>query len=813
MSSGMRFRFTLAFVGLAIGPLIVAGLVINRLSFNLLEQQSLSSQKKTAEAVGSKIKHFIEDRTNDLKMLNEVHRLGTISSQEQYNLLSKILFIERIFQEFTLLDENGNERIRLSRSRVFLEAELKNRSHEEEYIYPIDRHEIYYGSIQFDKTISEPLLTVSIPLCDKRTGEIVSILIAELRFKGIWEILARTDLPDESDVYVVDSGGYVIAHRNPTLVLSGTRIDLPKEDGRAVGLKDDIAFISQKTLRFGEQEFTIVAEQSVFSALRLALLNRRISYVVIFIALISALFVSVLITPYLLNPVKKLLKAVRLVGEGNLSQEVEILNINKKMFLQRMWLLLIRKLSIAIQKLKGKKYEVDMSLNELDEIGELAHSFNLMIRRLRDRERTIQEQQIALKAAHKELEDKVRERTSKLVKANLQLEREISERKRIEEELLKSQKLESLGVLAGGIAHDFNNILMAILGNISIAKMSVRDTEKLSRILDQAEKATQRASSLTHQLLTFSKGGTPVKELIKIDEVLRESAGFALRGSNISCEFELPDNLRPLIADKGQITQVIHNLIINAKQAMLNGGNIRIYAEYKMIYSEYHLPVPDGEYMMFAIEDHGVGIPMEHITQIFDPYFTTKGNGSGLGLATSYSIVKKHNGHIAVESKEGEGTTFFVYLPISYEESHTEINEQESTIPGTGRILIMDDEKPVREVLGNMLIELGYTVEFAQNGEEAVEQYSQAKESGQRFDAVILDLTVKKGMGGKESIEKLINIDPETKGIVSSGYSNDPIMSHYKDHGFVGVITKPYRLQELSVIMHDVLTTSIKNIL
>jgi PAS domain S-box-containing protein len=387
--------------------------------------------------------------------------------------------------------------------------------------------------------------------------------------------------------------------------------------------------------------------------------------------------------------------------------------------------------------------------------------------------------------------------------------RDITEKHKIEEDLLRIDKLESVGVLAGGIAHDFNNILSVILGNISLAKIYVKaDDERLQKRFSDAELAILRAKDLTQQLLTFSRGGSPIKKTSAIQSVLKASCRFAVTGSNIQCEFDLPNDLLPVDIDAGQINQVIHNLVINAQQAMPDGGTIHIKAE-NIVSSEkmakQGLVVNEGEYVRIAIQDSGVGIPSESLGKIFDPYFTTKEQGSGLGLATSHSIIKKHGGYITAESAPGKGTTFYIYLPAAGRSDESRQGVGKPASHGKGKILIMDDEDMIREITGELLLNLGYQVEFAKNGNEAIVMYREALDLEKPFDAVILDLTIPGGMGGKETIKELLKIDPNIRAIVSSGYSNDPIMAEFKDHGFGGVIIKPYRLAELSQTLHDVL--------
>ena len=394
------------------------------------------------------------------------------------------------------------------------------------------------------------------------------------------------------------------------------------------------------------------------------------------------------------------------------------------------------------------------------------------------------------------------ERQAEVVLAN-----DVTDRIRMEEERLRAQKLESLGILAGGIAHDFNNLLTSILGNISLARLDTQDDGPAHKRLDEAEKASLRARDLTQQLLTFSKGGEPVKKSVRIGDLVRESAGFALRGSRTRCEFTLPEDLWDVEADEGQISQVINNLVINADQAMPEGGVIAAKCENVTVKPGDAPPLPAGDYAMFSIMDHGIGISAEHLPRIFDPYFTTKQKGSGLGLATSYSIVKRHGGHMAVDSVLGSGSIFRVYLPSSGKAPASRPRTDIGIIRGSGRVLIMDDEAMILEVASQMLTNLGYQVETAQDGATAVEAYMAAKQSGRPFGLVIMDLTIPGGMGGKDLIKKLHELDPDVRAVVSSGYSNDPIMAEYERYGFSGVMSKPYSLRTMGETVVRVMTS------
>ena len=383
---------------------------------------------------------------------------------------------------------------------------------------------------------------------------------------------------------------------------------------------------------------------------------------------------------------------------------------------------------------------------------------------------------------------------------------DISERKKMEEEMQKTEKLESLGLLAGGIAHDFNNILAAILVNISLARMYAEKDEKAVERLRDAEKAVSRAQNLTQQLLTFSMGGAPIKSLSSIEELLRDTAEFALSGSNVKCEFNLQPNLWDARLDRGQVSQVMQNLIMNAEQAMPEGGAISIKAENEVLEEDEIPPLKEGKYIKIFIADNGIGIPADHLDKIFDPFFTTKQKGSGLGLSTAYSIIKNHSGLLTVESTLGKGTVFCVYLPSSRERTvKSEKSGYDTTSTVTGRILLMDDEEMILEGTGRLLRKFGYTVVTVYDGEAALDTYKEAGRSGRPFDAVILDLIVPGGMGGKETIQELQKIDPNVKAVVSSGYSTDAIMANHEEYGFAAAVSKPYKARELGRVLKQIL--------
>jgi len=373
----------------------------------------------------------------------------------------------------------------------------------------------------------------------------------------------------------------------------------------------------------------------------------------------------------------------------------------------------------------------------------------------------------------------------------------IDERRRAEAAMQRAERLESLSVLAGGIAHDFNNLLLGILGHIDLARRTLSHDSRAMPYLEEALAVSGRATALTEQLLTFAKGGAPRKETVSLREIIDRVTRFALSGSNVACNLSLPEDLWACEADEDQLTRAIENVVINARQAMPSGGTLAISARNVPTSDRLPPPLQSGQYVKVDVVDHGSGIP-EHIrAHIFDPFFTTKPRGSGLGLATAFSILKRHGGHIDVASTLGEGSTFTLYIPSTARTSESATHRTATVASRPHAVLVMDDDPIVRQVAAEMLRSAGHLVSLAEDGEQAVEIYRSAEAEGRPFDVVILDLTVPGGMGGAQAIGELLALDPSARVVASSGYSADPIMSDPEKYGFIDSLAKPYECDGL----------------
>ena len=383
--------------------------------------------------------------------------------------------------------------------------------------------------------------------------------------------------------------------------------------------------------------------------------------------------------------------------------------------------------------------------------------------------------------------------------------RDVTVERQLEHELQNARRLEGIGLLAGGIAHDFNNMLALILASTSLVRERIPRTSTAHQMLGEVEEAVGHATALTRQLLTFARGGEPVRQLCSVERLVRDSVVFSLRGSTTTADYQIATDVHPAKIDAGQISQVLSNLVLNARDAMNDAGHLVVAVRNHEIETGAKNPLPAGSYVEIAIADSGPGIAPAHVDRIFDPYFTTKPKGTGLGLASAYSIVKRHRGLLRVDSRPGSGATFYIYLPAS--PGAAMLEEHSEPFPATSaeeRVLVMDDERSLREIVAQCLLELGYRVETAANGTSAIEQYRTAMLEGDPFSVVILDLTVRGGMGGVEALAGLKKLEPSVRAIASSGYADDAVMANYSDYGFVAALPKPYRFAMLARAMRSI---------
>ncbi len=385
--------------------------------------------------------------------------------------------------------------------------------------------------------------------------------------------------------------------------------------------------------------------------------------------------------------------------------------------------------------------------------------------------------------------------------------RDMTEKQKFLEKTQNMQRLESLGVLAGGIAHDFNNLMGGVFGYIDMALEETKE-KNVKAYLSESMAALERARALTSQLLTFAKGGAPHQKVTSLFPFVQDTARFALSGSNVTLDFDVQEDLWYANVDQGQIGQVIDNIIINAQQAMPNGGCIRVTARNITFDRAGSLVMIPGDYVHLSIQDQGIGIAPEIISHIFDPFYTTKSKGHGLGLATCYSIIKRHEGYIDVESQPGKGSNFNIYLPADHRTSEQKKSSAKVELTGSGTIIVMDDEDMICDLSSAMLKQFGYKVLCAKNGEEALAIFSRERSAGRLISGLLLDLTIPGAMGGKDTVREIRKVDPDIPVFVVSGYADDPIMKKPGDYGFTASICKPFRRSEIADMLRRYLIPS-----
>jgi signal transduction histidine kinase/HAMP domain-containing protein len=652
MLNSLRFRATLIFVSLAVAPIILVGVIIGQRSFVSLEQQSLALQREVAASVGGEIRAFIRGRENELILLDKIYGLGILESEQQRAILSNMLLYQRLYQEIALLNTEGQEQIRLSRSGVILDDALKSRASHEEFLRARDGGS-YFGPVRFDETIREPLLTISVPLIDPRSGQVISVLVAELRFKRIWDLLAELEFPNEGDAYVIDQAGQVVAHRNPAIVLRNTTIALPEADGRAVGLSGTDIIVARDLLQFGNQELVVVAEQPVSNALELATDSLRIAIAITSATLAFVVVLVMLTTRQIVRPIEALATAARAIGSGDFSQKVEV--------------------------------------SSRDEVYDLAYAFNRMSRQLRqsltDLEQEVAERKRAEKALKRyssQLEEMVEERTIELKMVNEQLQRDISKRKQVEMALQKAKEAAEAASQAkseflSNMSHEWRTPLNGILGYAQILKRDKKLTIAQKDGLEIIYQSGNHLLTLINDILDLSKIEARKMELLPknfhLASFFESIVGMMRMGAeekHVLFVYQ-PDEALPVgvLADEKRLRQVLINLLSNAVK----------FTERGQVTLRVSVLTTDGatSTVRCEVSDTGVGMSAEELEKIFQPFEQVgdqerRAKGTGLGLAITRQLVTLMGGSVMVKSEVGKGSTFWFDLTLPLVDAATHLD-------------------------------------------------------------------------------------------------------------------------------------------
>ncbi len=757
--TSLRTRITFIAVGLAISPLIIVGMIIGIRSFTRLESQSLALHRQVAESVGSKIKALVDQRVNELRLLDVLHSLARQPRNGQRATMSTLLFQQPTYQELVLLDAQGRESIRLSRSDVRLDHQVPSRAERDEFRIPFNQRVIYFSSVRFDAELGEPILTIGLPLSDLQSDKIAAVLVADLRFKMVWELLVTLASSfQQSEVYVTDEHGRIVAHRNPTIVLQRTRYDLPEIDGRGTGLSQQSAIIARDVLQLGMHKLIVVAEQPLQQALALATENL---YMIIVLTAVALLLASVLVILIMRRTVKP-----------------------------------IEELGVAARTLSSGDFSVRVPLSSRDEIGQLAFAFNQMVDNL--------------KQVHDTLEEQVQERTAALEQKNTQLNQEIAERQQLETQMLQAQKMQAVGTLAGGIAHEFNNNLAVILGFTELATDQLPPTAPVHHRLQAVLTAGNRAKDLVQQILTFSRQSQPRRQAVSLEALVRESLSLVRVSlpSTIAIESYIAADAGKVLADPTQVQQILMNLCGNAEHAMRQtGGRLKIEVTRANV-SAHPIPSsgqrPQGDYVRFMIQDTGVGMSAEVASRVFEPFFTTKeiGEGTGMGLAIVHGIVTSYGGEIQVLSTPGAGSTFTIYLPRLADATEAMSAKPAGAIDqGKGCILWVDDEPLLLRMGQEMLVKLGYEVVAHMSSREALETF---RAMPYRFDLVITDQTMPI-LAGERLAKELRHIRADIPIVLCTGFSHVIDAEKAAATGINAFCMKPVEMKALARTIEQVL--------
>ncbi len=900
MRRSLRFRLTALFIALAVLPLLIVGAVLSQRTITVQRSQSLSLQRQVGQRIATEIDAFIRKRESELRVTSEMWGLSGLDREQQISLLSGLLSYQDVYEELVLLDADGREEARVSRLETVTAGDLGDRSGEAEFLVPESSGETYYGPVWIDEVTGEPFMTLAMPFFDLQTGAVSGILVADFRFKTVWDLIAEVEAGSEETVYVVDKQGRVIAHRNPSVVLAGTRFDLPEEEGVQPGLSGQDAVLAVSRIRLGEQELAVVAEESTSQAFALLTSTIYVISGVILLALLVATGLGILAVRQIVRPVEALAAVARAIRAGDLSRRAEVVGRDEIADLADAFNDMTAQLRQSLEDLEQRLADLkraEAALRQSQQLLEktffslrdavfivddedqildcnpaasevFGHGHeDLLGRRLSSlhagEEASARFRQGLVSAVQEEgflflpdfkmrrrngdvfftdytvtpLESEGGEpvrseapRSAERMSASapsgwVAVVRDITERKRLERQMRQQEQLAAIGQLAGGIAHDFNNLLTSIILYAQMLQgrpdLPSGMAHGLQVILDES----RRAAQLVRQILDFSRRSMMETMPVDLTSLVDEAVAILHR--------TLPENIRLLIGiepdeyvvkvDPTRIHQVVMNLVTNARDAMPDGGELRLSLSRVQV-RPGDVPaglgsqddglvieeMPAGEWVCMTVSDMGTGMTDDVRAHLFEPFFTTKGpgKGTGLGLAQVHGIVKQHGGHVGVETEVGQGTTFWVYLPAHTEGEAEDLLREVARVVPAGRgetVLLVEDEEKVREAGCEILESLGYRVLAAGHGVEALRLYrQQAVSTSGKVDLVLTDLVMPE-MGGRELMRTLRRENPHLKGLAITGYALTEGVEELRKEGLMDIVQKPFDIDTLAQVVRKAL--------
>ena len=859
MKNSIRNRLITAFVCLAIVPLLLLGVVLPWQNFLVQKEQVKTLQQELTVQAAKNIFAYLHEQEHRLQALLKANYLPEMSADQQTSVLYKFLTAATVenygyvFNEITLLDPGGKELVRISRLSPVSSGDLSDRAGAAEFIIPAGRGEDYYGPIYSDKLTGESMMTISMPIRDLLTMDISGVLIAEMRLGFMWNAVASLQIGETGIAFMVDSGGRVVVHPNPLVVLRNTQFSVPEKPSIIKGVEGVKAVVAAKKIDFGAQPLYFVTELPTAEAYRY--LTRSLFIVVGFllVTLAAAVVLGFVLVHQIVWPIESLAATVKQISDGDISKKVPVARMDEFGNLAAAFNTMTSRLAdtidalgkekdfvnSAIESLSNPFYVIDarnytvLLANSADNFGPLTPGSKCyMLTHKSDRPCrgpdhpcTIEQikktgKPVVFEHVHCQEEEGAKKiyevcgypifdangDVDQVIEYNI----DITEKKSLEAQLLQSQKLEAVGSLAGGVAHDFNNLLSVIIGYSEMLLLRLPGDDPARNEIQEIQTAGEKASLLTRQLLAFSRKQVLEIKVINLNSVVERLAKMLGRiiGDNITLKLSKGAALRNIKADRGQMDQVLLNLAVNARDAMAEGGKLDIETcnvDLDEEYARIHEGVKPGPHVMMAVTDTGAGMSREVREKIFEPFYTTKRHGTGLGLATVYGVVKQHGGHIFVYSEPGMGSTFKVYFPATTEDEidHPAAVEEVVELKGSETILVADDEPSIPDLVSDTLEPLGYRVLKALSGEEAL-ALSDATEDA--IDLLLTDV-VMKGMNGRQLAEAISAKRPGLKVVYMSGYTENTIARGGVLGEDIIFIQKPVRPGMLSRKTREVLNS------
>ncbi len=868
--NSIRTRLTITFIGLAIGPLIIVGILLGWRSYSQQKEQALRHQEQVARGVSAEIAAFFREIEGELNTMVQVQGIDSLTQSQLNSIFSQLPAINKAFESIHLLDKNGLEQLHVSRIGIITVESEGDWSNDPAFTVAAATEETYYSSISFDAPASEPLMSISRSLLNIQTGEVQGVLVADIRIKPVWDLFAGLRTEPGENIFLIDDGGRVVAHRNPSVVLRNTEYRVNETAAIQPGLSSQQMVYAVDWINLGVQRLGVVAEKPTPQALRLAVDTLFVTVLLVTLSLLVAIGLRAMVIHRIIVPLESLAETAQAVTQGDLSRQADVASedeigalaatFNSMTAQIRQSLAAMQQQVTELEQAKEALRQSEQKYRQLFEnAGDIVYTLDMagnltavnpaitqitgytpeeildmgFMEIIHPDDRRMIAESMGRKLAGEHLEPYetritakdgrplVLELNSTVLKdddgrlVGIQgIARDVTQRREVEQALRQAQKLESLGLLAGGIAHDFNNLLTGMLAQASLALGKLPLDSDSRDHLQKVMKAAERASDLTHQLLAYAGKGQFQVDVLDLNQVINSYLGLleTAVSKQIHLQFDLSDHLPGIEADRGQIQQLAMNLVINAAEAFAGDDDritIRTFSQELAEDDNQSFwggdTLPPGEYVCLEVADNGVGMDKATMSRIFDPFFSTKADGRGLGLSATLGIIRAHQGGLQLESQPGQGTRFVLYFPASPFSPIADEPAVTAVQPQTGGlVLVIDDEESVREAVADILDMAGLQVIAAENGRVGLDIYSVRQAE---IDLVLLDMQMPV-MNGAETFRALAAVNPKVKVLLSSGYTENEVTGQFAGLPLAGFLQKPYNFDTLVTTVQSALATN-----